>query len=259
MEVLFLGTGAADTPNPLPPAFAHRFDKGMRRNSALLLNGHILIDCGPHALSSLEVAGVSPNAVTDLLVTHIHKDHIDPASVAFLAGRAPLHVWCEQHAAPVFAGIKGIRLHILQHGQTVNLGGMKVLPLYANHRVGEFPLHRPFHYLIEQHGKRMFYGCDGAWMLTDTYYRLKDAQLDLMILDATVGDYTGDMRMAEHNSIPMLRLMSASLRPWGTLKEESVVCLSHLAITLHLPHDEISRIAQKDGFLVAWDGMKIQI
>lgn len=53
-ELLFLGTGAADT---MHKTFAAHFDnKDDRRCTASLLNGHILLDCGPHVLQSLTVA-----------------------------------------------------------------------------------------------------------------------------------------------------------------------------------------------------------
>lgn len=259
MEILFLGTGAADASPLLDTRYAHCFDKAVRRNSAALLDGHILLDCGPHALSSLALAGVSPAMVTDLLVTHVHSDHIDPASVSRLAESGALNIWCEAGAAPVFASIPGARLHMVRHGEPVTMGDMKATPLFANHRVAHLPGHRPLHYLLESGGKKMFYGCDGAWLLADTYYRLKDARLDLMVLDATVGDYAGDYRMAEHNSIPMLRLMIPSLRQWGTLKDGSAVCLSHLARTLHPSHEEVCAGVSGDGFLVAYDGMKLKI
>lgn len=80
-----------------------------------------------------------------------------------------------------------------------------------------------------------------------------------MVLDATCGDYAGDYRMGEHNSIPMIRLMLPSLKTWGVINEQTKVYLSHLAPKLHLPHEETVALVAKDGLLVAYDGLELEL
>lgn len=80
-----------------------------------------------------------------------------------------------------------------------------------------------------------------------------------MAIDATCGDYVGDFRMAEHNSIPMIRLMMPSLRTIGALKENSRVFLTHIAPSLHKSHEETVKIVAPDGLEVAFDGLKLTI
>ena len=71
MQILFLGTGAADWPNPGP-----KVGKG-RRFSSLLLNQTILIDCGPMALDAIREFDVNVNLITDIVIGHGHGDHIN--------------------------------------------------------------------------------------------------------------------------------------------------------------------------------------
>ncbi len=130
-----------------------------------------------------------------------------------------------------------------------------VTSLIANHDPDAFPQH----FLFDVEGKKLFYGCDGAWLLTDTYNYLHNSNLDIMVLDATVGDYIGDYRLAEHNSIPMIRLMLPSLKVNGTINDETKVVLSHIAPSLHKSHNETKKIAREFGAEVAYDGEIIEV
>ena len=57
MNLTFLGTGAADFGAELETVYRDAFSKDIRRSSALLVNGTILVDCGPHTLHAMEIAG----------------------------------------------------------------------------------------------------------------------------------------------------------------------------------------------------------
>ena len=94
------------------------------------------------------------------------------------------------------------------------------------------------------------------WAMKD---KMPEKFADMMVLDATVGDYEGDFRMAEHNSIPMIRLMLPSLKTGEIITENTKVYLSHLAPRLHKPHAETAEIVKKDGLFVAYDGLSIEI
>ena len=93
----------------------------------------------------------------------------------------------------------------------------------------------------------------------ETYYALKNANLDFLVLDGTCGDYDGEWRMAEHNSIPMIRLMLPSLKNWGVINDNSQVYISHIAPSLHKPHFETVEIMKTMGVKVAFDGLRIDI
>ena len=130
-----------------------------------------------------------------------------------------------------------------------------VTGLLANHDSDACPQH----FLIEKGDKKIFYGCDGAWLLSPTYSFLENKCLDIAIIECTVGDYVGDYRLATHNSVPMVRLMIPSLRTVRALKQESKILLSHIAPSLHKPHFEIVKTAREFGAEVAYDGLKLTI
>ena len=261
MQLTFLGTCAADVDREAIQAVCpDRFDPDHRRYAAALLDGHILIDCGPTVPEAMRILGADPQAVTDLIITHTHEDHFDRGSLDIVVGnrQEPLRIWCELNACARVSGVPGTRLGPLMAGQPVQLDTLTRTPLAANHRVEETP-ETPLHYLIEKNGRRLFYGCDGGWLLTDTFAALVGRQIDLFVFDGTVGDYEGDERLASHNSIPMIRMMLKSMRPLGVFAPDGRIYLSHLARTLHRPHAETQEILARDGMYAAFDGLSLEV
>lgn len=253
MKITFLGTGAADFSPLLDTEYRHKLGKDQRRSSAILIDDHFLVDCGPHVLNSMEIQGIDPGQVTDLFLTHFHGDHCNWNNIRSLAaGREqPLRIW--YRAGGETEAVENARFCPLEPGQAAETGSLQVKALAANHT--QWPLHYDF----ELDGVKMFYGCDGAWLLNDTFYAMRGRNYDCMILDGTVGDYNGDFRLGEHNSIPMIRLMAASFETERVIAPDGQLWLSHLARTLHRPHDETVEILKKDGFFAAYDGLMIDV
>ena len=256
MELLFLGTCAHNYSPRLQTDCADKFDNDARRSSCALVNGHILIDCGDHALDSMRIAEIQLSAVTDVLVTHFHCDHYNAEHLRIIARakETPLRVWVSEEA--VLPEIDNVEFHRMTKLQIYMLPcGMQVTGLFANHDPEFFPQQ----FLLEQDGKTVLYATDGAWFMLKTYYYLRDRKVDAFIVDATVGDYEGDYRMAEHNSIPMIRLMLPSLKTAGIIDEHTAVWLTHIAPSLHKPHAETVEIVKADGMNVAYDGLQLSV
>lgn len=250
----FLGTCAADFSPRLSGDCKDRFDNDARRASCALINGRYLLDCGPHCPDSLRIAGADPAAITDIIITHLHADHFVKESVEFIAKDHPVRLWVREGASvPDIGNVTVVRMKSFEKYAVSD--GLSVTGLPANHDAAAFPQHL----LIEADGKKIFYGMDGGWLLNKTYAHLWNTHLDLCVLDGTCGDYEGDYRMGEHNSIPMIRLMLPSLRTVGAIDEHSLVYISHLAPSLHKPHAETVEICKKDNINVAYDGLKLNI
>lgn len=52
------------------------------------------MDCGPHTVAALGIAGVALSEITDIIFTHLHDDHFHAQSVALIAAAkdVPLRV-----------------------------------------------------------------------------------------------------------------------------------------------------------------------
>ena len=253
-EFTFLGTGAADFPFPFPE---NSFDSKARRSTCNLLNGNTLIDFGVHGLKSLEILNKDFSEIENIIISHIHSDHFNIENIGKIAAKKnkPLNLFVSKGVKTKFEIPENVIVTEMERFKEYKIGDLLVTGVPANHDPNIFPQHL----IIEKDGKKIFYGPDGAWLLNESYYFMKDKKFDLMILDATCGDYAGDFRMAEHNSIPMIRLMLASFKTMNITCEKSRVFLSHIAPSLHKSNEELSVTAKEMGCELAFDGMTVEI
>jgi phosphoribosyl 1,2-cyclic phosphate phosphodiesterase len=256
MEVLFLGTCAYDYSPLLETTYKDAFDKDARRSSCALINGRYLIDCGDHCLEELRIAKIDLAKITDIFVTHFHRDHYNVKCISQIAqtGERTLRVWVRAGANVI--GITNVEWKLMQEGVQYDVGeNTKITGLPANHDEKAFPQQ----ILLEVDGKKLFYALDGAWFPHKTYYSLKKEKLDMLILDCTCGDYLGDYRIFEHNCIPMLRILMPSLKTLDVITDNTKIYLSHIAPSLHKPHKEIEESVRGDGWIVAYDGLSVVV
>jgi len=262
-EIMFLGTGAADW--PLSP---NDYDKDalpsdFRRFSSALVNNNILIDCPQHVPATLKSFKLNPLAITDMLLTHSHSDHLDSAALHKLAGaksrKAPLRVWAHAGALAKIPAGADIEKHTVTIGRPWQLGPFTVEALAANHILGKSQ-EKGLHFLIRSSSSTFLYATDGAWFLGNTWYRLRSVHLDAIIIDATIGDaFDGDYRIFEHNSIAMIRMMMQTFRHEGVINDRTKIILTHLAMTLHPRHSQLQKSLQKENLIAAGDGMRFTL
>ncbi len=255
-SLTFLGTSACDFSPKLQDEYKNKFDEDARRAACVLFNDRYLIDCGPHCCNSLGIIKKKHSDIRDIFFTHLHSDHFDLTNIRKIARdcNRPLRLWVREDAR--VAEIPNTEIIRMKKKNRYNVAdGMTVTSLSANHDEESSPQWL----LFEKNNKKFLYALDGAWYILDTYNYLKRAHLDLVVADATVGDTEGDYRMAEHNSIPMIRLMLPSLKKVEIIDKETKFVLSHIAPTLHKPHIIEEKTAEKMDTILAFDGMKISV
>ena len=99
----------------------------------------LLIDCGlglKHLLSRLGEAGLQPEDLHAVFITHEHGDHIGCARSLSLRHRIPVWMSHGTHAAigsPDFDGL----LHTARDGATIDLGGLQLTPFSVPHDARE--------------------------------------------------------------------------------------------------------------------------
>lgn len=252
-EILFLGTGAADWSLK---------DKGgfFRRNSAVLVNSELLIDCGEHIFDFAASSGKNDlyKNVTDIIITHNHSDHFYKESILRLAENQKIRVGCDKDIMNTVGEHKNIEYINFSPFEIKKMGGFEITPILANHHMVIDGNSCAFHYIItDKSGKKIFYGLDGAWILRPSWEEMKKHKFSIMVFDCTVGDKS-DWRLFEHNTIPMLRMIIEGVKSADIVAENGVLVASHLARTLHGSHEETKEILQKIGVAIAYDGMNIQ-
>ena len=69
-----------------------------------------------------------------------------------------------------------------------------------------------------------------------------------------IGDVDGDYRIFEHNNLNMVLEMQKTLSPYVER-----FCISHMAMTLHTNHAELSEKMAAHDVLTAFDGMETEV
>ena len=194
MKLIFLGTGAADW------SVEVQSDIEYRRFTSTLIDDVLLIDPGPHVVNALTTFKKDIGKIKYIINTHRHSDHFNSDTLKAL----------EENGAE-FVEFKA--------GDKKQIGKYFIEAYEANHGKIE-----TVHFFISDGEKTLFYGLDGSWLMPDESYGLVKKGVDYAILDGTLGERTGDIRIIEHNDLGMIREMTAALKPY--VKR---FCINHYA------------------------------
>ena len=264
MDILFLGTGAADWPAP-----GKNVGNG-RRCSSLLLDGHILIDCGQYAADAVEEFGVAVDDLTDIIISHPHSDHVDILELEKIlrrrsAGLPPVMVHVNRTmgcALIPWHREKLLHLRVYSVDEAFDLGGgVHVQALPANH-MNDMPGPVAAHlFLTTDSGETLLYLCDGSWLRDQAWQTLfawhekTGRSIDCVIWELTCGRQLDWRFFVGHCNIDMVRLEAGVLLKYGILRHDTAMLCSHIAHYLDDDHDSLAQAIAPD-YLLAYDGMK---
>lgn len=264
MELLFLGTGAADW-----NLSQRRGGEFFRRFSSLLVDGTLLIDPGPHIFDFAECAQDSHLFcnVRSVAITHSHADHVNADSLKKLANIAAndggIAIYCDAAVRDMLIarGVSGDTVEytvLLPFAEYSTADGYIIIPCRSNHGVyldGECTLN----YIVKKDGRSFFYGLDSGWIMYDTWQVIKKERPQTVIFECTLGNCPGDDRMFGHTGIPMLEIMIETMRAQHGPADDAAYYTSHMARTLHGTHEQLVRQLKPLGVIPAYDGMKVSV
>ena len=205
MRIDLLGTGSADGwPNPFcrcTSCETERADGQARRPSAALVDGVVLIDCGPTTAHLPAGSTTTLADVEHVLVTHGHPDHLHPAFLLSRSWTAPtrtLHVWgpplAIEMCAPWVGPGAAVELHTVAAGQswpiTCAAGEYRVTALPASHAHGDgdvMALEALLFLVEDPTGGRLLYATDTGPLPASTLASV-GGRVDVVLLDETFGD-----------------------------------------------------------------------
>jgi phosphoribosyl 1,2-cyclic phosphate phosphodiesterase len=284
MIVTFLGTSAA---NAYPEAFCRcnhcqraraLGGPSLRKRSAILIDGVLLIDLGPDIMSASQVHGCSLTGVRYCLQTHGHADHLDPSHLLSrspgygVVGAPRLHFYASPGTlrlagellardlaprsllAPEVGDELNLGIHQIEPFQTVTFGRYRATAFPANHD----PSVDPLLYAVETPEGCLFYGTDTAALLEETWQGLHRRRLrfDLAILDHTYGpEETGD----DHLSARQVSEHVARMRDEGLLAAGGRALATHIAHEGNPVHPELVEFAAGQGYEIAYDGLTVRL
>jgi Metal-dependent hydrolases of the beta-lactamase superfamily I len=236
MEVLLLGTGAADG---IPNVFCrcrtctdYRLRGELRTPTSVLLDGRLLIDPGPESPRQVSRYGRDLTGLQAILAGHAHDDHLDPSLLMHRSwvSSAPLEVCGPEPVITISAKWLGpeqqaVRLHPVTAGDRFSLAGYQVLAVSANHHAfGEALCYR-----ISDGRSDLLYLTDTGPLSTKALDALAGRRADLVLLEETFG-YITDRTDHHHHLLSFAQTVAA-------LRERGVVDDATRVLAIHLGHD----------------------
>lgn len=263
MEVLLLGTGAADgIPNPFcrcATCADLRVRGELRTPTSVLIDGRLLLDPGPEAPRQVSRLGRDLVDLEAILVGHAHVDHLDPAVLQHrswvtdaplqVAGPAPVVTSARQWLDP---DQTAVGFTTLTAGDAVDLAGYRVTALPANHEAfGE-----ALCYLVEGPDATVLYACDTGLLPEPAWELLEGRRADLVLLEETFGPRSD--KGGRHLHLTTFAATTERLRAAGVVDAASRV------IAVHLAHDnpptaELAIVLARCGAELLPDGSVIDV
>lgn len=246
--------------------------KNLRSRSQALVDGELLIDFPADTLHHVYSFGLPLHKIRNVIITHSHPDHLYETdfcqrrvSYAYPDGEEfTLNVYgsmptvdkissCLQRAG--VAKQTRWELFELEAYRTVKIGSHEVTPLKAWHDFKTMPY---IYDIANAEGKRMLYGNDTGFFPDETWDYLKEARphYDLVSLDCTGG--VADISYDCHMNFKMNLEMRRRLYEIGVADERTVFVSHHFSHNGGAVYDDFAPIAEKDGFLVSYDGLEVE-
>lgn len=274
MKIHMLGTAAAEGYPALFCRCAHCArarelgGRNIRTRSSAIIDDVLKIDFPPDTLYHVHRDGIDLGAVTDLIVTHTHLDHLHPKDLEM---RSPIYAHDTVDPLKIYGHDSTIRLckdavrsagdriafHLIAPFQTFQAGAATITALPANHDPSETCLL----FIIERGGNTLFY-CHDTGLLPDSVwewleqFQKQSKTLDGVIIDSTNGNFpfTGS-----HLNIEAVIATKNRMLENGSLKADGLVIATHFSHNIGLTHEDLEAIYAPEEITTAYDGMIVFI
>ncbi|HZJ07183.1 MAG TPA: bifunctional adenosylcobinamide kinase/adenosylcobinamide-phosphate guanylyltransferase [Nocardioidaceae bacterium] len=260
METLVVGSGSADGwPNPFCGCASCATERGsgrLRTHTSLLVDGSLLLDCGPQTPQGVQRAGVDLSDLRHVLITHQHPDHCSPAFLLFrswitdrpldVVGPPDVIEQCRMWVAPDSL----VNFVSVSAGDRIALAAYDVRVLAARHGAcGTSVL-----YDVSSATGRVLYATDTGPLPTQTVEGVRGAAFDQVFLEETFGDLVG--QSPDHLDLVSFPEQVRRLRKVGALTQDTDLIAIHLSHH-NPPSPELNRRLSAWGARAVDDGTRL--
>jgi adenosylcobinamide kinase/adenosylcobinamide-phosphate guanylyltransferase len=270
VEVRLLGTGSADGwPNPWCDCASCDWAREageLRTHTSALVDGVLLLDCGPDVPRAASRAGVSLSSVRWILLGHAHPDHTGPQSLLWrpwgTAATTPLEILGPPAAVAACRAFldehpdDAVQLTEVRPGDVLDRGGYRLRAWEADH--GRPAIRPSLLWDVEGPatpdavGRRLLYGADTLPLPED---QLPTGPYDLVLLEETYGN---GPPFGDHLGLRTFADTLAALRRSGALPDTGRVVAIHLGHA-NPPGPELARRLGLLGAELHPDGTLLQL
>ncbi len=283
MKIKYWGTAAAEG---IPGMFCAcpvcvearlRGGRFVRARSQVVLDDELLVDYGADSYSNSLKYGFDMSKLRHLLITHTHEDHYYPLEFIMR-----LRGYCNPmenetltiHGTPdiktqaaadwqahgrdsdkVFADSR-LSFDVMAPYESREICGFRVTALPATHGT-----ENPYVYILEKGGKCMLLYNDSGYLRPETMEWLRESgiKFDLVSYECTFGNRDangGGNHMGIPNNVEARRRFIEN----GNYKETTVNVITHFSHNgTSVGYDDMLKVAEANGFILAYDGYEIEI
>ena len=277
MRIQYLGTAAAEGwPGPFCTCDncnrARKLKgKNYRSRAQVLINQNLLFDFGPDSFYHAMAYDLDFAKIETVLLTHSHMDHFYPQDLILrgvpyayhrdenkltLHGNEKCEAIYQQmlHEDDDSANLRAcINFHSIKASEPFTAFDYNILPLEAQHDPKENCL---LYSLTDKEGKALFYGNDTGDITAETWNQIKSLYFHVVSLDCTMGGTPG---CRSHMGLEENRQVREKMLELGCADENTKFIVTHFSHNGCLLHHELEERAKAIGFMVAYDGMILDI
>lgn len=249
--------------------------KNIRTRSQAVIDGELSIDYPVDAFMHTLHGGLDMRKIKHVIVTHGHHDHfleddilsrpqgVDGAVHFYLSERsgASFRKKVERTEEAYNSG-KRIRtsnfkvdVHTLVAYEPVKISDYDIIPIPARHAEAIEALN----FIIRKNGKSILWAHDTGFFTEEVWNYLGESgiRFDFVSLDCTLK--RGARISTAHMDLDLCIEVAEILKKQGNADESTVFALSHIGHLVERTHDELCAESEPYGFVVAYDGMEIEI
>lgn len=243
--------------------------KNLRTRSQAIVNDDMLIDFPGDTFAHMLACGKDFSKVRWCLITHSHCDHYVPIDICFHAEGCYAHNMSERKLTVIGnENVKSIFDKLNNdYGEMNGCADIEVIPLYQPRQYGNYTVtalhanHMPSEeahvYIISDGVKTMLYLHDTGMLFDEVWdYLIQNhIKADFVSYDCT---FVALKSCGGHMGLDSCTLTRDRLLKEGIITPDTINCINHFSHNGMLVHDELVPVAEKLGFLTAYDGMEIE-
>ena len=248
--------------------------KNIRTCSQTLINDELLIDLPMDTVTHALNYGMCFGDFKNVLITHTHLDHFIPTFLRFRGGvyahnlkHEKVRIFGPSNLESVFYSanmgysevpehiMKNISLTSLQDKTPITIDGYNVIPLKAKHA----PTLGSLNYVIIKDKKAVLYLLDSGYPEKETLDFLTSLGItfNCVVLDATMG-ISPINSYAYHMGFEENKILKKELISLKIANKDTVFIASHITHNKAGSHEEIEKIFDGTGIIVAYDGLEVE-
>jgi phosphoribosyl 1,2-cyclic phosphate phosphodiesterase len=204
--------------------------------------------------------------IRSIVLSHSHSDHLNERDLGMMIAPVfavrdpyPIYVYGNESVKQHYDSVKSpefdkqLPFVLLEEGKEVQVGNKTVLPLKADHDMGQ----KCFVFIISDGKKTVLYGHDSGYYPDSTWTAFKKYKFDLAVLDSVCG-ITSDCRRGHMGFITDIEVKKRMLDE-GIADKNTRFVITHFSHNGKSTHSMLEAEGAKYGLEPAFDGMDIEI